>query len=57
MSATILLNMSFFTISETFSIYSLSFLFINFQKYIGLNNVKIYKAIFRVFALQKSVIL
>ena len=56
-SATIPLNISLFTIFKAFSIYSLSFLFISSQKYIKLNNIKIYRVVFRVFTLQKSIIL
>jgi len=42
------LNISFFTIFKVFSIYNLSSLFISSQKYIKLNDIKIYRVIFRV---------
>jgi len=48
-SSAMLLNISFFTISKAFSIYSLSSLFINSQGYIGLSGIKVYRVIYRAF--------
>jgi len=53
MSATIPLNIPFFTTSKIFSIYSLSFLFISSQKYIKLSDIKIYKIVFKGFFFKK----
>jgi len=51
-SLVIPLNVSFFTTSKIFSIYSLSSLFINSQKYIGLSGVEVHKVVCRAFRFQ-----
>jgi len=48
-SLAIPLNVSLFTVSKTFSIYSLSSLFISSQRYIELSSIKVRRVIYRAF--------
>jgi len=51
-SLVIPLNMSLFTASKTFFIYSLSSLFISSQRYIKLSGVKVYRVVYKAFRFQ-----
>jgi len=48
-SLAMLLNISFFTTSKAFPIYSLSSLFIGSQECIGLSGIKVHRVIYRAF--------
>jgi len=48
-SLAMLLNMSFFTVSKAFFIYSLSSIFISSQRRIELGGIKVYRVVYRAF--------